>query len=78
MTDNYNAVGETVSIAGVIVSKDKPTFVSLLIDSKDFRITPNIEDADRDGNVSIPSLTTRVGKTQGFCEKPCPAGFSRF
>ena len=66
MTDNYNAVGETVSIAGVIVSKDKPTFVSLLIDSKDFRIIPNIGDADSDGNVSIPSLTTRVGKNPGF------------
>ena len=55
MTDNYNAVGETVSIAGVIVSKNKPTFVSLLIDGKNPQINPNIG-ADTEGNVSIPSI----------------------
>ena len=60
ITDNYNAVGETVSIAGVIVSKDKPTFVSLLIDSKDLRITPIIGDADNDRNVSIYNYNLHV------------------
>lgn len=57
-TGTYNEVGETIPIAGVIVSKAKPTFVSLTVDGQtpNPAIIPTIEDADKEGNVSIYTL----------------------